>query len=128
LRIKKDYRDNKIVPQGPPGINGTTGATGATDPQGPQRIQGLIGPNQIDPALLYQATTNTNISQFVTISNATCDPGDVVVEGGSVIADQHDTDVYIESPSDNGNNIVHWQQDDLLLLCLLQQSALTIYP
>jgi hypothetical protein len=60
LRIKKDYRDNKIVPQGPPGINGTTGATGATDPQGPQGIQGLIGPNQIDPALLYQATTNTN--------------------------------------------------------------------
>ena len=42
--IKKNHRDTKVGPQGPPGVNGTTGATGPQGPPGVNRTIGATGP------------------------------------------------------------------------------------
>jgi hypothetical protein len=105
---KDDRKDNNRTgtqgpagPQGPPGLNGTQGpqgppgATGATGPQGIQGIQGPIGPNGIQGDIgpqgpagnlvinssnLYRVLGNNATSGF--FSQAFCDIGDVVFEGG----------------------------------------------
>ncbi len=90
-------------PTGPQGPKGDTGATGATGPQGPQGIQGPICPNQIDPEKIYYATTNTTQLLDGVVSIATCDPGDVVIEGGYVAGNLNDIQTLLIFPTANGN-------------------------
>jgi hypothetical protein len=99
-----------VGPQGERGLTGATGATGpASTVPGPQGIQGLrgfngtngvdgtngtIGPqgpaglNQINSTNIYLKLGNQINSNLGTtpsekvISNATCDSGDIVIEGG----------------------------------------------
>ncbi len=99
---RKDHaRDNNQTgtqgpagPQGPPGAAGATGATGAqgetgqTGATGPQGLPGSQGP----PGITFLNDTNryannthyfedpAGFSNF--LGNATCDPGDSVINGG----------------------------------------------
>jgi hypothetical protein len=86
---RKDIRDNRTGTQGPPGPPGPPGVNGTTGPQGPQGIQGPPGPSgisQINSTNLYLVEgNNTFLSPPIpTIGSsvATCDVGDVVIEGG----------------------------------------------
>jgi hypothetical protein len=86
----KDRKDsNRTGTQGPPGPAGPTGATG---PQGIQGIQGPIGPNGTQGPSGITFVNGTNVyfnTSDVTVgpntlaqTNALCDDGDFVVNGG----------------------------------------------
>jgi hypothetical protein len=83
---RKDIRDNRTVTQGPPGPPGPAGPAG---PAGPQGIQGPPGPSgisQINSTNLYLVEGNNTFLNppipTIGSSVATCDVGDVVIEGG----------------------------------------------
>jgi hypothetical protein len=86
-------------PQGERGLTGLTGPTGPAStvpgPQGPMGFngtQGPAGPNQINSTNLYLKVGNlvtSNLGSTVNervISRATCDSGDIVIEGGYEIS------------------------------------------
>jgi hypothetical protein len=89
-------------PPGPQGERGLTGATGLTGragadstvagPTGMTGLQGPAGPNQINSTNLYLKVGNlvtSNLGSTVNervISRATCDSGDIVIEGGYEIS------------------------------------------
>jgi hypothetical protein len=88
---KKD-RDGKV---GPPGPQGPPGPTGATGPQGLPGIQGERGFNgtQGDPGQpgitqlvngtnVYLVTNTSTGFEFIPRTNALCQPGDFVINGG----------------------------------------------
>jgi hypothetical protein len=89
-------------PPGPQGERGLTGATGLTGragadstvpgPTGMTGLQGPAGPNQINSTNLYLKVGNLVTSNLGStandrvISRATCDSGDIVIEGGYEIS------------------------------------------
>ena|SRR5918993_882110 len=80
-------------PQGPPGINGTNGVNGT---QGPPGITFINNTN------LYEVqgpTVNatSNINPITSI--ASCDDGDIVIEGGYRSLNQADSNVIVDGPS-----------------------------
>ena len=86
----RDRDDNRTGTQGSPGpagqqgIQGTPGATGATGPSGLSTI------NSTNLYLVFGPISNT--TTFAEISSvATCDPGDVVYEGGHTINNNGNT-------------------------------------
>jgi hypothetical protein len=123
--VKFDDKDRKDISRdnnrtgtqgaaGPVGPAGPPGATGTTGPQGPQGIQGIQGPigpngtqgppgiNFINNTNLYevQGPTVTAVSNFTeTTSIASCDDGDIVIEGGYRSLDQADSRVIVDGPS-----------------------------
>jgi hypothetical protein len=110
-------------PQGLQGIQGIQGPIGPTGTQGPQGLQGIPGvngtqgppgPNAILPANIYHVFGNsavTNSSSTIGISNAQCNPGDVILEGGySLQALSPATTIsmsdFFAVPSDDGTGFV----------------------
>jgi hypothetical protein len=107
---RKDNQTGTQGPPGPQGPQGIQGLPGSTGPTGPQGVQGLIGPNGtqgprgfngtdgaqgiqgpaginvLNQSNLYFVNGNqVNSSDFmdnVGSSTATCDPGDIALEGG----------------------------------------------
>ena len=86
----RDRDDNRTGTQGPPGpagpqgIQGPPGATGATGPSGLSTI------NSTNLYLVFGNISST--TTFAEISSvATCDPGDVVHEGGHTINNNGNT-------------------------------------
>jgi hypothetical protein len=86
---RKDIRDNKTGTQGPPGPQGPAGVAGSAGPAGPQGIQGppgASGISQINSTNLYLVEGNNTFLNppipTIGSSVATCDVGDVVIEGG----------------------------------------------
>ena len=94
--------------QGPRGFNGTDGVNGT------QGIQGPAGLNQINSTNIYLKLgnqINSNPGTFPServISRATCDSGDIVIEGGSEIVPLSDTSVppflIIDGPTPTPSN------------------------
>ena len=78
---------------GPQGERGLTGATGMTGPAstvpGPQGVTGQPGFTKINDTNIYRVVGNTatTSSDFlnVVVSVATCNGGDIVVEGGYIV-------------------------------------------
>jgi hypothetical protein len=105
---RKDIRDNRTGlqgpqgppgppgppgPQGPPGINGTNGVNGT---------QGLPGVTFINNTNLYEVqgpTVNATSSINPITSQAVCDDGDIVIEGGYRSLNQADSNVIVDGPS-----------------------------
>jgi len=95
---RKNNRDNKTGSQGPPGPQG---------PAGPQGIQGPIGITQLNSSNIYRvdnSSTSTPLSNF-TQASATCDPGDLTIDGGynllgSDINDDDSLTTFIDQPRD----------------------------
>ncbi len=86
---RKDIsRDNRRGIQGPAGPQGIQGNTGALGPAGQNGLPGSQGP----PGITFLNDTNIyfNNTHYIrdstgvsnTLGNATCDPGDFVVNGG----------------------------------------------
>jgi hypothetical protein len=93
-------------PQGPMGFNGTNGVNGTQGPPGP------AGPNEINSSKLYpvtgaQASFGGGVRVPIT-STATCNSGDVVLEGGFSISTDPGADIDLTSlssgPTNNGQN------------------------
>jgi hypothetical protein len=82
-------------PQGPPGLNGINGTNGAQGPPGLNGINGTQGPpgpagiNVLNQSNLYFVTgSEVNSSDFfdnIGISSAVCDPGDIAIQGGTLV-------------------------------------------
>ena len=70
-------------PQGPMGFNGTNGINGTQGPPGPAGI------NVLNQSNLYFVTGNeVNSSDFfdnIGVSIAICDPGDIAIQGGTLV-------------------------------------------
>jgi hypothetical protein len=112
---RKDVRDNRTGtqgppgpagPEGPPGINGTTGATGATGPAG-------FGFNQLNSTNTYFREGNASeagATHTILESLVSCDPGDIVLEGGvsifAPIGNLSGLNSFFESAVDAGNGYV----------------------
>ena len=112
---RKDVRDNRTGtqgppgpagPEGPPGINGTTGATGATGPAG-------FGFNQLNSTNTYFREGNASeagATHTILESLVSCDPGDIVLEGGvsifAPIGNLSGLTSFFESAVDAGNGYV----------------------
>jgi hypothetical protein len=108
--------------QGPPGERGLTGATGATGTQGPpgaastvpgpqgergfngtdgvngtQGAPGPVGPNQINSTNIYfrdgPLTVVPPSPDQLIESYASCDPGDIVIEGGQTLGGASGTSI-----------------------------------
>ncbi len=115
---KVDNKDNSTGTQGPPGPQGDpgpqgntglTGSTGATGPQGDIGPQGPAGPSGvlfINDTNLYEVLGNT-ATNTGGVSQAFCDAGDVVFEGGFNIlefpAPGTNVITIIDKPSSSGN-------------------------
>jgi len=87
---RKDIRDNRTGIQGPPGPQGLPGIDGEDGSQGPPGATGATGPSglsTINSTNLYLVFgPNNSTIPFAQISSvATCDPGDVIYEGGHTI-------------------------------------------
>ncbi len=90
LKFDKDRkdisRDNRTGPQGPAGPTGPQGLPGINGTNGAQGPPGPAGTNQINSTNLYlvegnETTISSSIPAILT-STATCDVGDVVIDGG----------------------------------------------
>jgi hypothetical protein len=89
--VSRDNRTGTQGPPGPPGPQGPQGPPGANGTQGPQGIQGPPGPSgtsQINSTDLYLVEGNRtslfSSTPSIGSSTATCDVGDVVIEGGYI--------------------------------------------
>ena len=92
LDDRKDHtRDNKTGTQGPPGPTGATGPQGPQGiqgiqgPIGPNGTQGLPGPNSISNSSIYHAQGPTVSTPPIAVTEAECDSGDIVLNGGFLI-------------------------------------------
>jgi hypothetical protein len=116
VKFDDKKRDGRVGPQGTPGANGTTGATGPQGPQGIQGIQGIQGPPGLNgingtngvngtqgppgPTIINASNLYLVLGNFTTpsiqldSSSASCDPGDIVIDGG------HTSDFQTVSPND----------------------------
>jgi hypothetical protein len=118
---RKDIRDNRTGTQGPPGPQGPPGANGTQGPAGPQGTQGppgVTGPagfgfNQINSTNTYFIEGNASEAEAthtVLESLVSCDPGDIVLEGGvSIFAPSGNLSgltSFFESAVDAGNGYV----------------------
>ena len=80
-------------PQGPPGLNGTNGVNGT---QGPPGITFINNTNLYEvQGITVNATSNIN----PITSQAVCDDGDIVIEGGYRSLNQADSNVIVDGPS-----------------------------
>ena len=79
-------------PQGPPGLNGTNGVNGT---QGPPGITFINNTNLYE----VQGITFNATGTFAVTSQAACDDGDIVVEGGYRSLNNADSNVIVDGPS-----------------------------
>ena len=79
-------------PQGPPGLNGTNGVNGT---QGPPGITFINNTNLYE----VQGITVNATGNFAVMSQAVCDDGDIVVEGGYRSLNNADSNVIVDGPS-----------------------------
>jgi hypothetical protein len=121
---RKDVRDNQTGIQGPPGPQGPQGIPGPAStipgPQGPQGPPGVTGPagfgfgfNQINSTNTYFLDRNASeagANHTILESKQSCDPGDIVLEGGvSIFAPRGNLSgltSFFESAVDAGNGYV----------------------
>jgi hypothetical protein len=119
---RKDDRDNSTGTQGPPGPPGPQGPQGVSGPAstipGPQGPPGVTGPagfgfNQINSTNTYFREGNaseTGATHAELESKVSCDPGDIVLEGGvSIFAPMGNLSgltSFFESAVDAGNGYV----------------------
>jgi hypothetical protein len=111
---RKDIRDNRTGtqgPQGPPGLNGTNGVNGTQGPQGPPGLNGTNGVNGTQGPSGITFINNTNLyevpgptvsvtSNFTEATSiATCDDGDIVIEGGYRSLNQGDSRIIVDGSS-----------------------------
>ncbi len=102
---KDDRKDNRVDnrtgtqgppgpagPQGPPGLNGTNGVNGT---QGPPGITFINNTNLYE----VQGITFNATGTFAVTSQADCDDGDIVVEGGYRSLNNADSNVIVDGPS-----------------------------
>jgi hypothetical protein len=102
---RKDVRDNRTGVQGPPGPQGPQGIQGPPGLNGTNGINGTQGP----PGITFINNTNLYEVQGITVnatssinpitSQAFCDDGDIVVEGGYRSLNQADSNVLVDGPS-----------------------------
>jgi len=116
---RKDDRDNSTGTQGPPGPQGPQGVPGpASTIPGPQGPPGVTGPagfgfNQINSTNTYFLDRNASeagATHAELESKVSCDPGDIVLEGGvSIFAPMGNLSgltSFFESAVDAGNGYV----------------------
>jgi hypothetical protein len=116
---RKDDRDNRTGTQGPPGPQGPQGVPGpASTIPGPQGPPGVTGPagfgfNQINSTNTYFREGNASeagANHTILESKVSCDPGDIVLEGGvSIVAPMGNLSgltSFFESAVDAGNGYV----------------------
>jgi hypothetical protein len=106
---RKDHdsrdRDNRTGTQGPPGPQGPQGVQGPPGINGTNGVNGTQGPpgiTFINNTNLYEVqgpTVNatSNINPITSI--ASCDDGDIVIEGGYRSLNQADSNVIVDGPS-----------------------------
>jgi hypothetical protein len=107
---RKDFRDNRTGTQGPPGPQGPQGVQGPPGINGTNGVNGTQGPpgiTFINNTNLYEVqgpTVNatSNINPITSI--ASCDDGDIVIEGGYRSLNQADSNVLVDGPS-TGNGV-----------------------
>jgi hypothetical protein len=114
---KKDNRDNNQTgTQGPPGPQGPQGIPGAASTiPGPQGPPGVTGPagfgfNQINSTNTYFKEGNASeagATHIILESKQSCDPGDIVLEGGvSIVGNLSGLTSFFESAVDAGNGYI----------------------
>jgi hypothetical protein len=120
---RKDVsRDNRTGTQGPPGPQGPQGIPGPAStipgPQGPPGVTGATGPagfgfNQINSTNTYFREGNASeagATHTILESLVSCDPGDIVLEGGvsifAPIGNLSGLTSFFESAVDAGNGYV----------------------
>jgi hypothetical protein len=102
---RKDVRDNRTGVQGPPGPQGPQGIQGPPGLNGTNGINGTQGPpgitfiNNTDLYEVQGITVNATSSINPITSQAFCDDGDIVVEGGYRSLNQADSNVLVDGPS-----------------------------
>ena len=91
--IDRDRNDNRTGTQGPPGPVGPAGPQGIQGPPGATGATGPSGLSTINSTNLYLVLGNiSSTTTFAEISSVvTCDPGDVVHEGGHTINNNGNT-------------------------------------
>jgi hypothetical protein len=119
---RKDDRNNRTGTQGPPGPQGPQGIPGPAStipgPQGPPGVTGATGPagfgfNQINSTNTYFREGNASeagATHTILESLVSCDPGDIVLEGGvsifAPIGNLSGLTSFFESAVDAGNGYV----------------------
>jgi len=112
---RKDIsRDNRTGTQGPPGPPGPPGPQGIQGIQGERGFNGTQGPIQILPGILYEVdgppATSGEFFNSVALSEAVCDPGDIVFNGESFVSPLNNSSVLtgISSFETPGSNHGGW--------------------
>jgi hypothetical protein len=97
---RKDIRDrdNRTAIQGPPGPQGAPGLNGTNGVNGTQGPPGITFINNTNLYEVQGITVNAT-GNFAVTSQAVCDDGDIVVEGGYRSLNNADSNVIVDGPS-----------------------------